>query len=116
MEGSTLGGLIISQMLRKQLGMTNQQLTFFKGYGNRLIAMWYSFKATLDKQPEPDIDTETGITTADATFRQFKKLVGGIFFSFPVDFNLLIAIYQEFNMSVFTMCAFDFTRITRDSK
>ena len=75
MEGSTLGGLIISQMIRKQLGVPDQHLTFFQSYGDHLVTMWKKFKVTLDGQPENNTDAEIVITAADATFRQFKKLL-----------------------------------------
>jgi len=34
MEGSTLGGQIISQMIAKQLGIQDKGISFFQNYGN----------------------------------------------------------------------------------
>jgi heme oxygenase len=75
MEGSTLGGLIISQMIRKQLSVSDQHLSFFQSYGDSLFSMWNSFKLALDRQPEAEADREVIIAAAGATFLQFKKLL-----------------------------------------
>jgi len=34
MEGSTLGGQIISQMIARQLGIQDKGISFFQNYGN----------------------------------------------------------------------------------
>jgi heme oxygenase len=72
MEGSTLGGLIISQMIKKQLNISDNHLSFFRSYGDQLVPMWNSFKLILDKQPETKAEDEIVIAAADATFGQFK--------------------------------------------
>ena len=75
MEGSTLGGPIISRMLAKQLNIQDNSLLFFKSYGEQLTAMWDTFRLTLNRQAETAADRETIIIAADATFRQFKMLL-----------------------------------------
>jgi len=77
MEGSTLGGQIISQMITKQLGIHNKGLLFFQSYGDNLTTMWNTFKLTLNRQADNETDAEIIITAADATFRQFKTLLAG---------------------------------------
>jgi heme oxygenase len=69
-EGSTLGGKIISQMINKQLGLT-EGLSFFKSYGEETMAMWQKFQAILD-QPENLPGTEM-IQTANETFFKFSE-------------------------------------------
>ena len=72
MEGSTLGGLIISQMITKQLGIRDKGLLFFQSYGEHLTTMWDSFRLTLNRQADNETDAQKVIAAADATFRQFK--------------------------------------------
>lgn len=70
MEGSTLGGKIISQMLEKQLGLT-RGLSFFKSYGDDTMQMWQRFKSALDEEenlPESEV-----IAAANETFLKFSE-------------------------------------------
>jgi heme oxygenase len=78
MEGSTLGGKIISQMISKQLGIHNNGLLFFQSYGEQLNSMWDNFKLTLNRQADTEADCETIIAAADATFKQFKVVLDGV--------------------------------------
>jgi heme oxygenase len=71
-EGSTLGGQIISGMIAKQLGIGEKGLSFFLSYGQHLATMWATFKLTLNRQGDNEADRERIITAADATFRKFK--------------------------------------------
>ena len=75
MEGSTLGGQIISQMITKHLGIDDKGLLFFQSYGGNLTTMWDTFKLILNRQADNEADAEILITAADATFRQFKALL-----------------------------------------
>ena len=75
MEGSTLGGLIISRMIGGQLGIGDNGLSFFQSYGENLTAMWDSFKLTLNRQADSETDKQTVITAAYSTFQQFKILL-----------------------------------------
>jgi heme oxygenase len=74
-EGSTLGGLIITQMIRKQLGLNQKGLSFFQSYGEHSTTMWDTFKLTLNQQADTIADADTIIAAAAATFRQFKVLL-----------------------------------------
>lgn len=70
MEGSTLGGKIISQMVRKQLGLT-EGLSFFHGYGDRTPDMWQRFQEILN-QPE-NLPGAATLTSANDTFLKFSS-------------------------------------------
>jgi heme oxygenase len=68
MEGSTLGGEIISRMIGKQLSLV-KGLSFFKGYGHETADMWQAFKADLNK-PE-NLPGDAVVEAANETFRKF---------------------------------------------
>lgn len=71
-EGSTLGGSIISKMISGKLGLNNG-LSFFNSYGENTHQMWASFKDVLNEQPS---ETETTITeAANNTFLKFKNWI-----------------------------------------
>lgn len=72
MEGSTLGGQIITRMIVKQLAIRDQGLSFFQSYGEHLATMWATFKLTLNRQADNKADRERVIMAAGATFLQFK--------------------------------------------
>lgn len=72
-EGSTLGGKIISQMMAKQLNIENTTgMSFFNGYGNDTELMWASFKESLNNQFQNQLDIDVIISAADDTFLKFK--------------------------------------------
>jgi heme oxygenase len=70
-EGSTLGGKIISKMISHQIPSTDGHgLTFFNSYGDDTLAMWERFKVILDDPknlPGDDI-----IEAANETFLKFS--------------------------------------------
>lgn len=72
MEGSTLGGQIISTMIKERLQLSsNESLSFFMGYGAQTEEMWSSFSKALinqaiNKQAEDEI-----VTAANETFKKF---------------------------------------------
>ncbi|WCT12221.1 biliverdin-producing heme oxygenase [Mucilaginibacter jinjuensis] len=71
-EGSTLGGSIISKMISGKLGLTTG-LSFFNSYGENTHQMWDAFKAVLNKQPA---EIEAAITeAANNTFLKFKNWI-----------------------------------------
>jgi heme oxygenase len=73
-EGSTLGGKIISKMMAQQLQITDGRgLTFFSGYGNNTETMWDTFKQQLDGQTQTTQQEAEVIDAANQTFAQFKK-------------------------------------------
>jgi len=69
-EGSTLGGKIISEMITKQLGITDG-VSFFNGYGADTISMWQRFQAVLN-QPE-NLPGDAIIAAANDTFLKFSE-------------------------------------------
>lgn len=72
-EGSTLGGKIISQMMVKQLNLPdNKGVSFFSGYGSDTERMWNSFKKMLDNQCKNSAEADLIIKAANDTFLQFK--------------------------------------------
>lgn len=76
MEGSTLGGQIISQLIAKQLGRDSVNcLTFFSGYGADTMPMWGKFKASLEQVVHSQHDADVIINTANETFIKFKRWI-----------------------------------------
>lgn len=72
-EGSTLGGKIISKIMSKQLNLADEKgLSFFISYGDETEKMWEDFKVVLDLQPEHQGDAALIINAADETFAKFK--------------------------------------------
>jgi heme oxygenase len=70
-EGSTLGGKIISKMMQQQLGLANDGVTFFEGYGDQSMQMWGIFKEMLNTQATNPEQEAVVITAANETFRKF---------------------------------------------
>jgi heme oxygenase len=69
-EGSTLGGQIISQILVRQLGPI-EALSFFTGYGADTMSMWQVFKTAIDHPDNHDGDKI--IAAANDTFLKFGE-------------------------------------------
>jgi heme oxygenase (biliverdin-IX-beta and delta-forming) len=77
-EGSTLGGKIISKMMAQQLGITdNKGLSFFKGYGDQTDAMWDAFKQNLNKYVKSEGEAAEVIEAANQTFLKFADWFTG---------------------------------------
>jgi heme oxygenase len=73
-EGSTLGGKIISKMMAQQLALSNGEgLSFFNGYGNDTETKWESFKNTLNKVTKSSEEDKLVIDSANETFDKFKQ-------------------------------------------
>jgi len=76
LEGSTLGGKVITQLITKNLGIEPWDgIRFFYGYGDQTGVMWQKFIAILDNYP---IDEAIGLAmakTADDTFIKFKNWI-----------------------------------------
>ncbi|MFD2147727.1 biliverdin-producing heme oxygenase [Mucilaginibacter antarcticus] len=73
-EGSTLGGQIISKMIQNHLPIQNGAgLSFFNGYGDNMQQMWTSFKELLNKAAMTPADEETMAEAANQTFARFKN-------------------------------------------
>lgn len=72
-EGSTLGGKIISQMIAKQLNIENTtSMSFFNGYGDNTELMWASFRESLNSQFKNQSEIGVIIGAADETFFKFN--------------------------------------------
>jgi heme oxygenase len=69
-EGSTLGGKIISKMMQ-QLGFDDTALSFFNGYGDDTEQMWDTFKQMLNNQAKTSADEQRVVNAANETFRKF---------------------------------------------
>ena len=76
MEGSTLGGEIISKMLVGKLGDQGAKgLTFFKSYGEETAGMWKRFKDVLDGISINQDTEKQVLVSADQTFLKFKHWI-----------------------------------------
>lgn len=71
MEGSTMGGTIIAQMLSRQAGIQPEALTFFNGYGEQNMPMWQSFIAALNERAAND--EEKIVKAANETFSKMEE-------------------------------------------
>jgi heme oxygenase (biliverdin-IX-beta and delta-forming) len=70
-EGSTLGGSIISKMMAQQLQLTGGTgLSFFNGYGDGTMGKWQTFKSVLDDERNA-AHRDSIINTANQTFVKF---------------------------------------------
>lgn len=70
MEGSTLGGKIISKMICRQLSLRDRcGTTFFNGYGEQTSRMWQTFKDLINQPLQPHEEAVV-IESAHATFLQ----------------------------------------------
>ncbi|MBD1393659.1 biliverdin-producing heme oxygenase [Mucilaginibacter glaciei] len=70
-EGSTLGGKIISKMMQQHLGLNGGGLSFFTSYGDRTEQMWDTFKETLNYQATNPEQEAVVIAAANQTFLKF---------------------------------------------
>lgn len=75
LEGSTLGGKIISQMLsaNSSLQLTKNSLAFFNMYGNDTYYMWSRFKMVMDALFSNEDDMHMVSETACDTFIKMKN-------------------------------------------
>ncbi len=76
LEGSTLGGQIISKMISQALpGKADHALTFYAGYGEQTMPMWNSFKTALNEQVQSPADQQELVHAANETFLKFSRWV-----------------------------------------
>ncbi|WDF55467.1 biliverdin-producing heme oxygenase [Mucilaginibacter sp. KACC 22063] len=73
-EGSTLGGSIISKMISSRLGISNG-LSFFNGYGEKTQQMWEEFRNKLNQIPTESQTQQAVITAANNTFIKFSNWI-----------------------------------------
>jgi heme oxygenase len=73
-EGSTLGGKIISKMVQQHLQIAdNAGLSFFNSYGEDTMQMWERFKDVLNQVAATPADEEIILQAANDTFAKFKN-------------------------------------------
>ena len=73
LEGATLGGQVISQLLRNRLGVTPEAGgRFFYAYGDRTGAMWQAFRAALTASVVKPCDAEEVVWAAKDTFQKLR--------------------------------------------
>lgn len=74
LEGSTLGGVHIVAMLKRNehLQLTDDMVTFFKGYGEDNMMMWNKFRHVLNNNIATDEQLEQVTCSATDTFSQLK--------------------------------------------
>ncbi|MES3016491.1 MAG: biliverdin-producing heme oxygenase [Bacteroidota bacterium] len=76
MEGSTLGGKIISKMIAQALpGKADHALTFYQSYGENTGEMWNTFKTALNEQVNSAEDQQSVIDAANDTFLKFSQWI-----------------------------------------
>ncbi|MEO7801529.1 MAG: biliverdin-producing heme oxygenase [Ginsengibacter sp.] len=73
LEGSTLGGVYISRMLKQNDALQNISLTFFNSYGEHTGGMWKTFKTIMDKTVTSQDDIDEAVHTANDTFVLLQK-------------------------------------------
>src|SRR5690606_7004565 len=76
MEGSTLGGRVIANMIGRQLNMQAETgLAFFNGYGEGTGVMWDKFQRIINDSNFSEFERQAVIITAKITFIHFTSLV-----------------------------------------
>ncbi|MFT4521214.1 MAG: heme oxygenase [Bacteroidia bacterium] len=71
-EGSTMGGAVISKQLALNEHLTGYNFQFYGAYGPELLPMWRSFLAHLDAIATEDDSDET-IAAAKESFSRFSE-------------------------------------------
>ena len=75
-EGSTLGGSIISGMMQKHLTFNDQKgLSFFNGYGEQTQQMWGNFKSALNAVVKSEAEEAEVLQAANDTFAHFNNWI-----------------------------------------
>lgn len=75
LEGSTLGGKIIVDILARQtFGSVSQSLKFFHGYGDESMNKWVTFKGFLD-QITDEQRQQRALDSAIETFQTFNSWI-----------------------------------------
>ncbi len=75
-EGSTLGGQMISQLLTKNLGFTRDTGScFFTGYGENTMPFWQRFIAFSDTLTGDNRQCQAAVDAACQTFQLFNQVL-----------------------------------------
>lgn len=74
LEGSTLGGKIISRMMKENLTLqlSTSDLFFFNIYGDQTQEMWNTFTTQMNRLLISNPDIETAVAAAKDTFSKMK--------------------------------------------
>lgn len=72
-EGSSNGGPYIASMLSKHLGIQDESLQYFSGYGKETRAMWKSLQEKMDNAGFSDEQQAEAIQTARTTFQKMNE-------------------------------------------
>lgn len=75
LEGSVMGGAIISKKLKDQLNIDDNCVKFFSGYGENNSSMWKDFLSVLDGIEEGSKEGALLINKAKDSFSTFKKWI-----------------------------------------
>ena len=75
-EGSTLGGQLISRSLAKHHGLTpNEGVRFFNGYGDRTANLWQDFIFFSDTIAGSELHSRAAEVAACQTFQLFNQVL-----------------------------------------
>lgn len=74
MEGSTLGGKFIVQLVSKQAKLT-KGFSFFSAYGERTAEHWAQFQDTINARVVEPSDIDRTVTAAGETFCYFSAFI-----------------------------------------
>ena len=79
LEGSTLGGQLISRNLTQNHGLTSSRgARFFNGYGELTLIMWQDFLCFAETISESVNACENAVKSACQTFQLFEQALNGI--------------------------------------
>ena len=74
LEGSTLGGQLISRHIQNVLGLTPETGgRFFYGYGDKTGEMWQSFRAVVTNFVVSPADQDAAVAAAKDTFQKLHR-------------------------------------------
>jgi heme oxygenase len=80
LEGSTLGGKFIKQMLEKSLDLPDGKgLRYFEGYGKETGLYWKNFTSALKEMPLTDNQQESLLQSANDTFEEFQLYISQVY-------------------------------------
>lgn len=76
MEGSTLGGRMLTKLIQKQLGISaDQGISFFNGYGEHTGEFWKRFQESITSYSLLSNNDDLIIQFANSTFEKLNKWI-----------------------------------------
>jgi heme oxygenase (biliverdin-IX-beta and delta-forming) len=76
MEGSTLGGKVLTKMITERMQLTpDEGVRFFNGYGADTFSKWHAFKEHLNNYSSEKQVQDTVVNAANETFIKFKNWI-----------------------------------------